>query len=226
MGISVILLGRGWLQVSFSFVLFPPHIKLVGIIDVVPNAVEASRNGSDGSQKRVSHPNCEHRVFLPQSLPCTDRVVIVLSYAFPSPELQRATNERHGSNTYLIRYGNRAVHNAFNRHTDGKGQRDCPQIERKVFAARDHTVEARKTIAHEHCQKKRAEEQGENIAQDEREVGSESEIVMRVNERHEYRDDQGDHEVDKDGVCRQACRAPSQFSGDYGRSRGRRAYHA
>ena len=42
--------------------------QLPGIVEIVPDAVETSDNGSFGSQEGVSHPYCKDRVLLTERL--------------------------------------------------------------------------------------------------------------------------------------------------------------
>ena len=49
----------------------PLLVKLVGIYEVMPDAVETAYNGGDRIEEYKSHPDDENRVFLAESLTCS-----------------------------------------------------------------------------------------------------------------------------------------------------------
>ena len=72
----------------FCHFLFPLLIKLPGIDHIMPYAIKTGRHSCNRSKESISHPNGKNRIFLSQSLPGTDSIIIMASDLAPQPELQ------------------------------------------------------------------------------------------------------------------------------------------
>ena len=154
-----------FLYIPVSFVFFVSFtVELVRVVDIVPDAVEASGYRCDRSHERIPHPNGKYRVLLSQGLTCADGIIVTGSDAFPRPELYDAANKRYAGYAQLVKHRYFAVDNTLHGNPDGNGQCHGPQIECQVFAADDQFVYARKAVANEQSGQERAEQEREDFA--------------------------------------------------------------
>ena len=121
---------------SVSFVFFVSFaVELVRVVNIVPNAVEASGYRCNRSHECIPHPNGKYRVLLSQGLTGTNGIVVTGSDVFPRPELYDAANKRYAGYAKLVKCRYFAVDDTLHGNPDGNGQCHGPQIECQVLAA-------------------------------------------------------------------------------------------
>ena len=86
-------------------------MNLPGIVDVVPDAVEASDYGCLRGEEGVSHPDCKYRIFLAYCLAGCDAVVAVTGNVAVTvtdfvacPELENAAEQFNSNEELKKRY--------------------------------------------------------------------------------------------------------------------------
>ena len=70
-------------------------VELVGVDEVVPDAVEAAYYGGDGGEEGVAYPDGEDCVFLTAGLAGGDFLSVEAPDLAPEPELEGAAYERY-----------------------------------------------------------------------------------------------------------------------------------
>ena len=112
-------------------------VELVGVDQVVPDAVEAAGDGGDGGEEGVAHPDGQHGVFLAERLAGGDGVAVVAPYSAAEVELAGAACERYGHEPELGGECYGGMDDASRGHGHGKGEGYGPEVERQVLMAAD-----------------------------------------------------------------------------------------
>ena len=71
-------------------------VELIGVEEIVPDAVETTHYGGNRGEEGVAHPYGEHGVLLAHRLSGGDSVVIAQSYFPAEPELHDAAYQGDG----------------------------------------------------------------------------------------------------------------------------------
>ena len=108
-------------------------VELIGIEDIVPNAVEATCDGSNRREEGVAYPDGKHGVLLPKSLSCRDFILVSRPYLPPEPKLHDAAAEGNCHEPKLRRHRHRAVNDAPRCHRCCQCEGNGPEIKRKVL---------------------------------------------------------------------------------------------
>ena len=207
--------------------------QLPGIIEIVPEAVEASHDGRFRGHKGVAHPDCKDCVLLPEGLSCGDTFVVMswtVSIAaadkMTEGELKGAANKGHEGDEQHKDDTQCAVHYGFDRDSDGKGEGDCPDVESEVGLAEDGLVEGWEEISHQPGAKAWHYQQREHFCENLAEGVPEIQSACRLDEGDDCRDEDCREDVDEDGVGGDAGDVSTKFPCHYRGGGGRRADEA
>ena len=106
-------------------------MNLPGIVDVVPDAVEASDYGCLRGEEGVSHPDCKYRIFLAYCLAGCDAVVAVTGNVAVTvtdfvacPELENAAEQGNGSYPHKQKQRQAAMDYSLDCHSNGQCKGD------------------------------------------------------------------------------------------------------
>lgn len=80
---------------------FPSFSAQLPRVDkVVPNGIEATGKGGDGTEEGVAHPDSEDRVFLTQRLSASHRLAVLSPNETAKNKLQQTANEGADGNAH------------------------------------------------------------------------------------------------------------------------------
>lgn len=128
-------------------------IKLGGVDEVVPDAVEASYEGCDRGEECVSHPDGEHRVFLTERLAGGDGIAVAMTYVAPDCELHHTAYQRYGYEAELDADRNVGAHDGVGRDRERQCESDNPEIEAPFLLFGESALKARQEASHkESCE--------------------------------------------------------------------------
>lgn len=76
-------------------------LQLPGVVEVVPDTIEAADNGCHRSKERIAYPDYENGVFLADSLTGRNFVAIAPANFLSYPELENTAYQRNYNEPYL-----------------------------------------------------------------------------------------------------------------------------
>ena len=108
-------------------------IDLITIHEVLPDDIGRRGDRRDRIEKRLRHPDGQHRILLSERLSAGDRIAVATSQPAAEPELHEADHERRGSQRGLDgAVGLGMIQNEGRRAADDDRQRHEPQVERNL----------------------------------------------------------------------------------------------
>lgn len=108
-------------------------IDLITIHEVLPHDIGRRSDRRDRIEKRLRHPDGQHRILLSERLSAGDRIAVATSQPAAEPELHEADHERRGSQRGLDgAVGLGMIQNEGRRAADDDRQRHEPQVERNL----------------------------------------------------------------------------------------------
>ena len=108
-------------------------VDLVGVHEVLPHDIGRRSDRRDRIEKRLRHPDGQHRILLSERLSAGDRIAVATSQPAAEPELHEADHERRGSQRGLDgAVGLGMIQNEGRRAADDDRQRHEPQVERNL----------------------------------------------------------------------------------------------
>lgn len=195
---------------------FTVLVELPGVVDVVPDAVEAAGHCRDRRKERVAHPDDKDGVFLTKSLSSLNSLSISVAYFLPDVELQQAAGKCHHNNTKHCKQRDVAVHDGLDGDGDGQGKRDGPEIERKIAVSDENPLQFRGKSPYKPCQYKRANQKWKHLRQNQDECGDKVCFRHGMSQRQQGRGRDCDGKIDEDGVSSDICSTAIEFSGHHG----------
>ena len=124
-------------------VSFFGFVQLAGVVDVVPNGVEAARYRYQRVPEGVAHPDSENGVFLAECLAGFDTAAVPASGTSSYSELEYAAEQGDKGYAGECEYAAAAVYDGTGAHQDGQCQGYAPEIETQVYLGCNPMVEAR-----------------------------------------------------------------------------------
>ena len=144
-------------------------VELVGVEEVVPNAVEAAGDGRNGAQEGGAKPDGEDGVLLAEALSAADAVVVAGANRFANGKLNDAAEERNAGDAQLVAKAHVAVDDAAHGNGKGNNQRYGPKVEGHLGALHQPTVPLGEVNPNDPGCQKGEDEQRENLVQDNQE---------------------------------------------------------
>lgn len=199
----------------FSIDTFTVLVELPGVVDVVPDAVEATGQGRDRRHEGVAHPDDKDGVFLAKRLTTLNSLAIYVAYLLSDVELQQAAGKCHHNNSEHGKHRDAAVHDGLDGDGDGQGKRDGPEIERKITVSVENLLQFRSKSPYKPCQYKRTNQQWKHLRQNKDECGDKVCFRHGMSQRQEGRGRDCDGKIDEDGVSGDICSTAIEFSGHH-----------
>ena len=184
----------------------------------MPYAIEASGDGGYGGEEGVGHPDGEGGVLLPDGLPCCDVVARGLADVAAYGELYPAAGEGDEGDAYEHGDAYIAVHDGACGDGNGYGECHGPEVEGGVARVLQALGKTWQGVAYGPCQQERTDEGGEYLADDEHRGGEEGLSLLRIDQRHDERNEQGRGQVDEQDVGDEVCGMASELGTYHGGS--------
>lgn len=199
----------------------------------MPYAVESSDNSCLRSHESIAHPYGKYSILLSQCLtgrnfrvilqthttPYRRLMIIGPSYRPSDGKLESTAEERNAGHRYQHPAAQRSMHDMPHGNRDRKSQSKCPYIERQVRVPHEPPVKSRCQIPHKPCCKARHYKQRQDLGQNHAERSPEFHAGIRLDQRHNQRNQQGSKNIDKNHICCNSRHITSKFTSHYCRSR-------
>lgn len=200
-------------------------VKLIGIEDVVPNAVKTTGQRGDGIEESVAQPNDENSVFLSERLSGCDFVAMWRSDFLAEIELQGASQDGNYRDACHQRNGYLALHQTARGDGDGQCQGEGPKIKGQIALLQYFLQEFRKEVAHSPSQQQGEQQQREDFQQDRQKGAEKADAGIGIDQGQKNRHDNGHAEIHQYQVRSDGCRAAAQLGCNDGRSRSSGTNH-